>query len=259
MTASAARKSKPGQALPRVIGHRGACGLAPENTVASFRKAAELGVRWVEFDVHLSADGVPVVIHDDTINRTTSGRGAVASMTLAKLQALDAGAWFEARFRGERVPTLEAVMALLGKLGLGAVVEIKPSPGTEAATAEAAVRLLLNRWPDHLPPPMVSSFELSALERAHEVAPGIARALLVGRVRDGWQRDVDRLGCSALHADQARLTAATVADVTRAGLPLFAYTVNDPARAAELFQWGVAAVFSDRPDLVRPVARAASL
>lgn len=259
MTASAARKSKPGHALPRIIGHRGACGLAPENTVASFRKAAELGVRWVEFDVHLSADGVPVVIHDDTVNRTTSGRGKVAKLSLAELQALDAGTWFQPRFQGERVPTLEAIVALLGKLGLGAVVEIKPSPGTEVETAEATVRLLLKRWPDHLPPPMVSSFEIEALERAHEVAPGIARALLVGRVRDGWQHEVDRLGCSALHADQERLDAKTVASVTHAGLPLFAYTVNDAARAADLFRWGVAAVFSDRPDLIEPVARAASL
>jgi len=259
MTASAARKSKPGHALPRVIGHRGAAGLAPENTVASFRLAAELGVRWVEFDVHLSADGVPVVIHDDTVNRTTSGRGAVGALTLAELQALDAGAWFAPGFRGERVPTLEAIVALLGKLGLGAVVEIKPSPGAEAATAEAAVRLLLKRWPDYLPAPMVSSFQHAALERAHEVAPGIARALLVGAIREGWQREVDRLGCAALHADQRRLDAMTVAAVTRAGLPLFAYTVNDAARAAELFQWGVAAVFSDRPDLIEPVASAASL
>lgn len=259
MTASAARKSKPGHALPRVIGHRGAAGLAPENTVASFRKAAEVGVRWVEFDVHLSADGVPVVIHDDTVDRTTGGRGAVASLTLAELQALDAGAWFDPRFEGERVPTLEATVALLGKLGLGAVVEIKPSPGLAAATAEAAVRLLLRCWPDHLPPPMVSSFERAALERAHEVAPGIARALLVGRIRSGWEREVDRLGCAALHADQRRLDAATVATVTRAGLPLFAYTVNDPARAAALFEYGVAAVFSDRPDLLEPVANAASL
>src|SRR5215470_6213239 len=249
MTASVARKSKPGHSLPRLIGHRGACGLAPENTVASFRKAAELGVRWVEFDVHLSTDGVPVVIHDNTVNRTTSGRGAVAALTLAELQALDAGAWFERRFEGERVPTLEATVALLGKLGLGAVVEIKPSPGAEAATADAAVRLLLTRWPDHLPPPMVSSFRTAAIERAREVAPGIARALLVGRVRRGWQSDIDRLGCSALHADQRRLDATTVASVTRAGLPLFAYTVNDAARATELFRWGVAAVFSDRPDL----------
>jgi len=259
VTASAARKSKPGHALPRVIGHRGACGLAPENTVASFRKAAELGVRWVEFDVHLSADGVPVVIHDDTVNRTTSGRGKVAALTLAELQALDAGTWFQPRFQGERVPTLEEIVMLLGKLGLGAVVEIKPSPGTEAATAEAAVSLLLKRWPDHLPPPMVSSFEIEALERAHEVAPGIGRALLVGRVRDGWEREIDRLGCSALHADQERLDAKTVASVTRAGLPLFAYTVNDAVRAADLFHWGVAAVFSDRPDLIEPVARTAAL
>lgn len=259
MTASAARKSKPGHALPRIIGHRGACGLAPENTVASFRKAAELGVRWVEFDVHLSADGIPVVIHDDTVNRTTNGRGKVAALTLAELQALDAGTWFQPRFQDERVPTLEEVVILLGKLGLGAVVEIKPSPGTEAATAEAAVRLLLKRWPDHLSPPMVSSFEIEALERAHEVAPGIARALLVGRVRDGWELEIDRLGCSALHADQERLDAKTVASVTRAGLPLFAYTVNDAARAADLFKWGVAAVFSDRPDLIEPVARAAAL
>ncbi len=259
MTASAARKSKPGHALPRVIGHRGACGLAPENTVASFRKAAELGVRWVEFDVHLSADGIPVVIHDDTVNRTTSGRGKVAKLSLADLQALDAGTWFGRRFEGERVPTLETIVALLGKLGLGAVVEIKPSPGTAVETAEATVGLLLQRWPDHLPPPMVSSFEIPALERAHEVAPGIARALLVGRVREGWQREIDRLGCSALHADQEKLNAKTVAAVTRAGLPLFAYTVNEVERAADLFSWGVAAVFSDRPDLIEPVARAAAL
>ena len=259
MTASAARKSKPGHALPRVIGHRGACGLAPENTIVSFRKAAELGARWVEFDVHLSADGVPVVIHDDTVNRTSSGRGKVASLTVAELQALDAGTWFEPRFQGERIPTLEAVVALLGKLGLGAVVEIKPSPGAEAATAEAAVRLLLKRWPDHLPPPMVSSFKSEALERAHEVAPGIARALLVSAVRGAWQREVDRLGCSALHADQSRLDEKTVTSVTRAGLPRFASTVNDAPRAAQLFEWGVAAVFSDRPDLIEPVSRAASL
>ncbi|HKF73442.1 MAG TPA: glycerophosphodiester phosphodiesterase [Stellaceae bacterium] len=259
MTASAARKSRPGHALPRVIGHRGACGLAPENTVASFCKAAELGVRWVEFDVHLSADGVPVVIHDDTVNRTTSGRGRVASLTLAELRALDAGTWFQPRFHGERVPTLEEIVALLGKLGLGAVVEIKPSPGAEATTAEATVRLLLKLWPDHLPPPMVSSFEVEALERAHDVAPGIARALLVGRVRDGWEQEIDRLGCTALHADQDRLDATTVASVSHAGLPLFAYTVNDTARAADLFKWGVAAVFTDRPDLIEPVARTAAL
>src|ERR1700675_773367 len=108
MTAAAARKPRGPHAPPRVIGHRGAAGLAPENTLAGFRKAAEIGVGWVEVDVHLSADGVPVVIHDDTLDRTTSGTGPVAAKSAAALEALG-------------VPTLAATIALLGKLGLGAV------------------------------------------------------------------------------------------------------------------------------------------
>lgn len=246
MTAAAARKPKFPHAPPRVIGHRGAAGLAPENTLAGFRKAAELGVRWVEFDVHLSADGVPVIIHDDDLDRTTTGKGPVAAQSAAALEALG-------------VPSLAATVALLAKLDLGAVVEIKPSPGAEAATAEATLHLLLERWPDHLPPPMVSSFQRASLERAHAVAPGIARALLVRKLPVDWQAEVDRLGCAAVHVSHRELDAATVAAVTRAGLPLFAYTVNDPARAAELFRWGVAAVFSDRPDLLADTARDAGL
>jgi glycerophosphoryl diester phosphodiesterase len=146
------------------------------------------------------------------------------------------------------------MLDLLRALDLGAVVEIKPSPGTEAATAEATMRMLQAQWPDTLPPPMVSSFARESLERAHAVAPGIARGLLVRQLPKNWQQEVDRLGCSAVHASQRGLVAETVATVTRAGLPLFAYTVNDAARAAELFRWGVAAVFSDRPDLVLPAA-----
>lgn len=246
MTAAAARKPRGPHAPPRVIGHRGAAGLAPENTLAGFRKAAEIGVGWVEFDVHLAADGVPVVIHDDTLDRTTSGKGPVAVQSAATLQALG-------------VPTLAATIALLGKLGLGAVVEIKPSPGTEAATAEATLRMLLDRWPDHLPPPMVSSFKRASLERAHAVAPGIVRALLVEALPADWRAEVDRLGCAAVHMSHRKLDAAIVAEVTRAGLPLFAYTVNDAGRAGELFRWGVAAVFSDRPDLLAETAGDAGL
>jgi len=254
MTAAAARRPKHAHVLPRVIGHRGAAGLAPENTPAAFRKAAALGLAWVEFDVHLTADGVPVVIHDDTVERTTDGKGKVAALSLADLKRLDAGGSFGAGFRGERIPTLAEMLGLLGELGLGAVVEIKPSPGAEIATAEATVRLLQERWPETLPPPMISSFERLSLERAHAAAPGIARAFLVHGLPRDWEDEVDRLGCSAVHASQRGLRAEHVRSVTRAGLPLFAYTVNDAARAAELFSWGVAAVFSDRPDLVLPVA-----
>ena len=254
MTAAAARRPRHALALPRVIGHRGASGLAPENTPASFRKSAELGVGWVEFDVHLTADGVPVVIHDDTVDRTTDGKGKVAALSLAELKRLDAGTWFDPGARGERIPTLAEMLNLLRELALGAVVEIKPSPGAEIATAEATVTLLREHWPQTLPPPLVSSFERAALERAHLVAPGVARGFLVRSLPQNWQDEVDRLGCSAVHVSHQGLRPEHVADVSRVGLPVFAYTVNDARRARELFSWGVAAVFSDRPDLVLPVA-----
>ena len=257
LTAAAARKLKAAaNRPPRLIGHRGAADLAPENTEASFRRAAALGAPWVEFDVHLSADGVPVVIHDDTVDRTTDGTGAVAALTLAEIRRLDAGTWFGAEFRGARIPTLEETIALLDELKLGAVVEIKPSPGQEAATAEATVAMLARRWPAHLPAPMVSSFERAALARAQEVAPAIARAFTVGKLPPDWHREADRLGASAIHADHRRIDRGAVIAVRQAGLPLFAYTVNDPARARELYEWGVASLFTNRPDLLVPAATA---
>jgi len=259
MTAAAARRPRPVDGLPRLIGHRGAADLAAENTEAGFRKAAALGARWVEFDVHLSADGVPVVIHDDTVDRTTDGKGAVAAFTLADLKRLDAGSWFGGTFKGERIPTLEETIALLDELELGAVVEIKPSPGREAATAEATVTMLAKRWPAHLPAPMVSSFQRSALVRAQETVPGIARALTVGALPADWRQAADRLGVSAIHADHRHLDRATVAMIGQAGLPLFAYTVNDAARAAELYRWGVLALFTNRPDLLAAAAREATI
>jgi len=109
---------------PRVIGHRGACGHAPENTLASFRKAAELGVRWVEFDAALSSDGEIVLFHDDTLKRTTGRAGRLAETTWADLQGLDAGSWFSEDFAGEPIPTLRQAFQLLADLGLGAVIKL---------------------------------------------------------------------------------------------------------------------------------------
>ena len=101
--------------LPWVIGHRGASGSAPENTLAAFRKAAALGARWVEFDVRLSADGRCILLHDDTVDRTTDGKGRADRMMLEDLAGLDAGAWFDREFAGETIPTLEETIDLLGE------------------------------------------------------------------------------------------------------------------------------------------------
>ena len=158
-----------------MIGHRGAAARAPENTLAGLREAHELGARWVEFDVMLSRDGVPVLIHDETLQRTTDGRGAVARHTAAEIRPLDAGAWFAPEFAGERVPTLEEAVALLLELGLHANVEIKPATGHEVGDRRGGRRRCLQRlWPKTGPRLLLSSFERDALAAAQRVAPASA-------------------------------------------------------------------------------------
>lgn len=231
-----------------VIGHRGACGHAPENTLASIREAARLGARWVEFDVKLTADGEAILFHDDTLERTTDGAGPVAAMPLERIRALDAGSWFAGRFRGERVPTLAEAMQVLAALGLGANVEIKPCPGREIETAEAVARIVAREWPAAVPPPVISSFRPECLAVVRDRQVRAERALLVLGVPGDWARLMDELGCTALHALARRLDRGDVDALRAAGRTVRCFTVNDPWRARELFEWGVAAVFTDYPD-----------
>src|SRR5262249_10835305 len=149
--------------LPKVIGHRGACAYAPENTLASIRKAAALGARWVEFDVRLTREGDLVLMHDGDVKRTTDGHGRVLQLSVPELQALDAGAWFGGAYGGERVPSLAEAIALLGELGLGANIEIKTDAFEASATAEALARILADHWPRSSLAPLVSSFVTDAL------------------------------------------------------------------------------------------------
>lgn len=225
--------------LPKVIGHRGACAYAPENTLASFAKAAELGCAMVEFDVRLSADGVPVVFHDDTLERRTDGRGRVGRRSLAELKRLDAG-------NGHAIPTLAEVLELCQARDLAVNMEIKPDPGTGAATAAAALAVARAVWRG--PDPLVSSFDREALAAARDLAPGWPRALLVERVPAAWPELVRRFGCVAVAAHHRALPAALVGQLRAAGLRVLAYTVNRPGRACRLWGRGIDAVFSDAPD-----------
>ena len=232
--------------LPHLIGHRGAKENAPENTLASLREAARQGAAWVEVDVMLTRDRVPVLIHDDTLERTTSGTGPVPGLTLAELKRLDAGSWFDPRFAGETVPTLEEALALIRDLGLGLNLEIKPYPGQDVATAEAAIATLKRLWPAGRPL-LLSSFEVPCLEVARDLAPDIPRGYLLWDPPADWAAIADRIGAATLNVDQERQTAGTVAAYRATGRPVLAYTVNDPRRAGELFGWGVAGVFTDAP------------
>lgn len=212
--------------------------------------AAALDVEWVEFDVRLTRDGRCILLHDDTLDRTTDGSGPAADFDFETIRRLDAGTWFGADFAGQPVPSLEQAIDLLGELNLGAVIELKPSAGAEAATGRAAAEIIAAHWPVHLPTPLVSSFKTEALAAAREAAPQLERALLTGPVTRDWKKQVEKLQCVALHADQRRVDRATVETVRAAGVPLFAYTVNVAQRAEELFSWGVEAVFSDCPERV---------
>ena len=231
--------------LARVIGHRGAAGAAPENTLAAVRKAKELGASWIEFDVKLTRDGHPVLFHDDRLERTTDGYGPVAATTFAQIRRLDAGAWFSPAFRGERVPMFEDVLALCIELGLGINVEIKPCRRREAETAQAAVGALLRLWPQSLPAPVVSSFAPECLRVARELAPELPRGYLTGRLPRDWQGLMARYGCTTLHLDQRWLSVRHRTTVVAAGVPLVLYTVNDGERARRHLEAGVAAVITD--------------
>ena len=241
--------------LPPVIGHRGACGHAPENTIASIRKAAEYGARWVEFDTKLSRDGHVIVFHDDRVERTTDGTGRVEDLDLAALKVLDAGGWYSKGFRGEPIPTLAEVMAVLAEIDVGGNVEIKSPPGREAETGRAVALALARDWPNELPRPLISSFSLESLAAAAEAAPGIPRALLVLKFPKDWRHQLRELDCQALHCLNRRITPARARALNDAGYAIRAFTVNNRRRGARLFGWGVQGVITNYPERMLPLAR----
>ncbi len=236
-----------GWRYPRLIAHRCGGALAPENTLAGLRIAARLGVRAVEFDVMLSRDGVPVLIHDETLARTTNGRGRVADMEAAALQALDAGSHHHPAYAGEPLPTLAAALALCDELKLAVNLEIKPSTGQAAITGSTVAALAAVCAPRA--GIILSSFETAALTAAAEMAPELPRALLVEAIPADWSQRLQQQACTALHARAAGLDTALARAVVAAGVPLACYTVNQRSEADALFALGVTAVFSDRPDL----------
>ena len=234
--------------LERVIGHRGAAARAPENTLASLRAAHRLGCRWVEFDVMLSQDGVPVLIHDEKVARTTGGRGRVPELTFAELRTLDAGSLFGPGFAGERIPSLEEAIQLCLELGLAANVEIKPARGHERATGEAAARTLREHWPVDGPHLLISSFERVSLAAALDLTPEVPRGLLAEAMPRDWAEAMRTLRCTTLHLSHRRVRLAHLQALVERRVPTLLYTVNDPLRARELLGAGAAALFTDAPD-----------
>lgn len=235
----------PGLVYPRLIAHRGGGSAAPENTLAAIRAGHAAGFAGVEFDAMLSLDGTPFLIHDETLDRTTNGRGTVAAASDARLAGLDAGSWHSPAYGGEPLPTLDQALGLCRELGLWVNLEIKPSRGQEVKTGAAVARVAsLAGWPALV----LSSFSAAALEAARQVAPELPRAWLVHGVPGDWRASMARLDARALHCSEQGLSKERAVDILDRGFRLACYTVNDRRRLEELLSWGVSAVFTDRLD-----------
>ncbi|MEK9952079.1 MAG: glycerophosphodiester phosphodiesterase [Curvibacter sp.] len=237
---------------PRWIAHRGAGKLAPENTLAAFRVGAAHGYRMYECDVKLSADGLPFLLHDATLERTSNGRGIAGEQPWQTLAQLDAGSWHSRAYAGEPLPTLQAIAQHCLRNRHLLNIEIKPTPGNERHTGEVVAREAARLWAGADIPPLLTSFRPEALEGARATAPQLPRGLLLDTLWEGWLPKAQALGCVAVVCNHALWDAATLVQARGTGLRCLCYTVNDEWAAERLLALGIDGIITDRVDLFSP-------
>jgi len=227
--------------------------MAPENTLAAFRKGAACGFLMMEYDVKLTADDVPILLHDDTLERTSNGRGRAGEHRYTELARFDFGSWHSSAYAGEPVPTLYSIAAYTLANGIHSNIEIKPTTGMEARSGKCIALLARQLWKDAALPPLLSSFSESALAAARDAAPELPRALLIEKdVPPDWRERVARLECRGLNLNHRYVTSSLLREVRAAGLSVAVWTVNDMARARELLAWGCDAIITDEVETLAP-------
>ena len=269
---------------PLWVAHRGAGKLAPENTLAAFRLGASHGYRMFECDVKLSADGVPFLLHDAALGRTTNGAQILAGVgdaaasartgtntstgtstdtspnTIAgdhpwqTLSRLDAGSWHSRVYAGEPLPTLANIAAFILRNNYFLNIEIKPTPGTERHTGEIVAREAARLWKDADVPPLMTSFDPEALQGAMATAPHLPRGLLLDTLWSGWLETALQLDCVAIVCNQALWDTTIVTHAKSAGFRCLSYTVNDEWAAQRLIDIGTDGIITDRVDVFSPAA-----
>lgn len=238
---------------PFWIAHRGAGKEAPENTMAAFHRGHGAGFRGFETDVQLSADGMPFLLHDDGLERTSNGRGLASAQDWAVLAHLDAGSWHSSAFVGEPIAKLQTLADYAAAEDLAINLELKPSPGEAERVGDGVARWLRTHWRARVPP-LLSSFDPQALRSARNADPDWPLALLL----EGWQDDAPDLALQ-LHAravvcNYRSLTAAGIAALHEAGLKALVYTCNEVEAAEALIAAGLDGLITDRMDLPSLVA-----
>ncbi|MEM1178128.1 MAG: glycerophosphodiester phosphodiesterase family protein [Acidobacteriota bacterium] len=236
---------------PKVIAHRGFSGQAPENTLVAIRQAIEIGADMVEIDVTLTRDGHVIVLHDETLERTTDGGGAALETQLADIQKLDAGSWFDARYAGEKVPTLQEVLDLVtDRILLN--IEIKHEAVTDAVEGGIAQKVhRLVAESGRAEQVIVSSFDPRPLARLRELGSPLATASLYAvRLHSGLlPSDITaQVGSVAFNVSGRHLDEAMLENAKAHGIPVQVYTVNEIKDMERLLEVGVVALFTDHPD-----------
>jgi len=244
---------------PRWVAHRGAGKLAPENTLAAFRLGASHGYRMFECDVKLSADGVPFLMHDAALNRTTNGDGTGGDRPWSALAQLDAGSWHSRAYAGEPLPSFENIAQFCLRNGYFLNIEIKATPGAEERTGEVVAQHAMRLWQAQqarqdspLAPPLLTSFTTESLVGARKGASELPRGLLLDTLWEGWLATALSLGCVAIVCKYTLWDQATVAQVKSKGMRCSSYTVNDDAAAQRLMDLGTDGIITDRVDLFSP-------
>lgn len=234
---------------PWVVAHRGASGHAPENTLAAFQRAVELGATFIETDLHATRDGHFVAIHDDTVDRTTNGSGEVKKFTLDELRKLDAGLWFDRDFLGERVPTLEEILEFSRKNDVVFYLELKHAAVTGMDHALAAVL----RKAQGAPRTVVISFDPATLAPLRRIEPSIMTGLLVEEPTPGCIQTALDLGARQLCPGFLGVSAELVEQAHRADLHVVTWTVNMVEEMRSMISVGVDGIMTDFPDRLRAV------
>ncbi|MGG7580946.1 glycerophosphoryl diester phosphodiesterase [Rhizobium sp. Nf11,1] len=240
-------RSGPGRS--EVQAHRGASAVAPENTIAAFRAAADQGAEWVELDVALLGDGTAVVIHDVSVDRCSSSTGKLSDLTASDLRNVDAGAWFDPRFKGEPLPTLAEVLSALGELRLNANVEIKQHPHHKSL--DQLVKTVDEHLKARAPQTkiMISSFDAAALRRMHEIDPSYELAMLWSRLPDDWSDVLQSIPARTIHLGYKSLSIGFLEEAANQGIKVRAWTCNDPQLLASFWPVGLTGVITDDPSV----------
>ncbi|MEY8561008.1 glycerophosphodiester phosphodiesterase family protein [Jeotgalicoccus halotolerans] len=231
------------------IAHRGASGYAPENTLAAFDKAVEMQADYIEIDVQLSKDDLPVVIHDDTLDRTTNGTGNISAHTFQELRSLDAGSWFDKDYAGEKIPSLNEVLEMYGEK-INILIELKSPelyPGVEEKVAEALAKYKLDTSNNIV----IQSFNHPSVIKSAEMLPEITHGVLAGEnYKNVTDQQLQEFAAYAEYFNpNLKIVSSELVDkVHQAGMKISPYTIKTKAEAERIYKFGVDGLITDYPD-----------